>query len=147
MAYENFNLGSHTNIVMACHITGVYDANRSMVLEDDSYELVRDWAESVAAHKVRGIIFHNNFSVATCDTYQNEYISFVKVNYNPRFNPNVYRYCVYSDFLNHYVSELDGVFVTDVSDVVMVQNPFFEAGFLDDPTALFCGDEPKFLNN
>jgi hypothetical protein len=147
MAHVNTGFRAHRNWVLACHITGVYDANRSMVLEDDTYELVREWADSVAAHKVRGIIFHNNFSAATCDTYQNEYVSFVKVNYNPQFNPNVYRYCVYRDFLNHYVNELDGVFVTDVSDVVMVQNPFIDAGFTANPSVLFCGDEPKILNN
>lgn len=147
MAYGNLNLGSHRNLVMACHITGVYDANRSMVLEDDSYELVRDWAESVAVHKVHGIIFHNNFSASTCDRYQNEYVSFIKVNYHPQFNPNVYRYCVYRDFMEQYVDALDAVFVTDISDVVMVRNPFLETDFLDNPTALFCGDEPKILNN
>ena len=37
------------DLVLACHITGVYDVNRNMTLADDSYELVREWAESVAA--------------------------------------------------------------------------------------------------
>lgn len=147
MAYENFRLLNHRNLVLACHMTGVYDANRSMVLEDDSYDLVRDWAESIADYKIHGIIFHNNFSAATCDRYQNEYVSFIKVKYNPQFNPNVYRYCVYRDFMEQYVDALDAVFVTDISDVVMVRNPFLEADFLDNPTALFCGDEPKILNN
>jgi hypothetical protein len=147
MAHVNTGFRAHRNWVLACHITGVYDVNRNMMLEDDSYEWVREWAESVAFHKVGGIIFHNNLSDATCEAYQNEYVSFIKIDYNAQFNPNVYRYCVYRDFLSAYVHELDGVFITDVSDVVMVRNPFLEADFLDNPTALFCGDEPKPLNN
>ncbi|MFN9681383.1 MAG: hypothetical protein ACK56V_07235 [Bacteroidota bacterium] len=31
------------NIIMACLITGIYDVNRSETLEDDNYELIRNW--------------------------------------------------------------------------------------------------------
>jgi hypothetical protein len=113
-----------SNLVLACHITGVYDVNRNMTLADDSYELVRAWAESVVAANLQGIIFHNNFSEETCARYQNEHISFVRVNYNPQFNPNVYRYFVYRDYLAEHTDSIQGVFVTDVSDVTIAQNPF-----------------------
>ena len=49
------------NIIMACLITGIYDVNRSETLEDDKYELVQHWAESIADLKLNGLIFHNNF--------------------------------------------------------------------------------------
>jgi hypothetical protein len=63
-------------LLMACHITGVYDVNRNTVLENDDYELVRSWAESVAAVNLKGIIFHNSFTKETSDKYENEHISF-----------------------------------------------------------------------
>ncbi|MFZ9144431.1 MAG: hypothetical protein ACO209_04335 [Aquirufa sp.] len=66
-------------LVLACHITGIYDVNRSTTLPDDSYELVQAWAESVAATKLKGVLFHNNFSEETCARYANEYISFVSM--------------------------------------------------------------------
>lgn len=134
------------HLVLACHITGVYDVNRNMTLADDSYELVREWAESVAAVKLKGVIFHNSFSDQTCARYENEYISFERINYNPQFNPNVYRYFVYRDYLAK-ITQVQGVFVTDVSDVTLAQNPFVHPLFTAKPDALFCGDEPKILHN
>ncbi len=135
-------------LVLACHITGIYDVNRSTTLPDDSYELVQEWAESVAKANLRGIIFHNNFSKETCSRFENEHISFVHIDYNPKFNPNVFRYFVYRDYLVKCSDPIKGVFVTDVSDVTLAQNPFIHPLFTSNPTSLFCGDEPKpFLND
>jgi hypothetical protein len=107
---------------------------------------VREWAESVAASKLKGVIFHNNFSDETCARYENEHISFVRIDYNPAFNPNVYRYFVYRDYLAEMM-QVQGVFVTDVSDVTLAQNPFIHPLYTANPNALFCGDEPKILHN
>ncbi len=70
------------NVIMACHITGIYDVNRNNLLPKDDYSLVKAWADSIIDLKINGIIFHNNFSEQTCLTYQNEYISFVKIDYD-----------------------------------------------------------------
>lgn len=135
------------NLVLACHITGVYDFNRNNTLPDDSYELVKSWAESVAKANLRGIIFHNNFSEETCRLYTNKHISFIRIVYDPRYNPNVFRYFVYRDFLATCTEAIHGVFVTDISDVTLAINPFETAFYQDQPTYLFCGDEPKKLAN
>jgi hypothetical protein len=132
---------------MACHVTGVYDVNRNTTLRDDDYFIVKLWAESVARHKLKGVLFHNNFSPKTCQAFENEYISFVHVEYDSRFNPNVFRYFVYQDFLRAYGHQIEHVFVTDVSDVVVVQNPFLDPFYHSNSQALFCGDEPKLLQN
>jgi hypothetical protein len=135
------------HLVMACHITGIYDVNRSTTLQEDDYALVKDWAESVAILELQGIIFHNNFSEKTCKKYSNEHISFQKVVFNPQFNPNVFRYFVYQSFLKEHFNTIESLFVTDVSDVVVLKNPFPEPLFVKNPKSLFCGDEPKILNN
>jgi FkbM family methyltransferase len=56
MASEIRSFHPNTDVIMACHITGVYDVNRTTTLDDDNYELVRDWAESVAEHQLQGIL-------------------------------------------------------------------------------------------
>ena len=132
---------------MACHITGVYDVNRNDTLEHDQYELVREWAESLTNAQVQGILFHNGFSEASCKKYTTDFVSFVRIKLNPSYNPNVYRYFVYSDFLQNQVSQVNKVFCTDVSDVVLVKNPFTDSFFLENTHAIFCGDEPKLLQN
>lgn len=135
------------NLIMASHITGVHDVNRNMTLQNDDYKLVQQWAESIADEKLKGLIFHNNLSIDTCKKYANEAISFQKITYNTQFNPNVYRYFVYQDFLKNNLKKLQHVFVTDISDVTLQKNPFTDTLFIDNPSHLFCGDEPKTLKN
>ena len=147
MAVEYPVFPPNTNLVMACHISGVHDVNRNTTLANDSYELVKDWAQSVTAANLQGIIFHNNFSEETCKSFENENITFIKVTYNPQFNPNVFRYFAYRDFLQQHIQHINAIFITDISDVALVNNPFTDPLFCENPTALFCGDEPKILHN
>jgi hypothetical protein len=147
MAAESPFFPMNTNLVMACHITGVHDVNRNTTLADDAYDLVKDWAESIIAANLKGVIFHNNFSETTCKLFENENISFVKIAYDAQFNPNVFRYFVYRDFLQHHLQQIKGIFITDITDVVLVKNPFTDPLFRENPTGLFCGDEPKKLHN
>jgi hypothetical protein len=135
------------NLIMACHITGIYDVNRNTTLQNDDYGLVKDWADSLAQHGLQGILFHNNFTEETCEKYQNETLTFIKIDHNRSFNPNVYRYFVYLDFLKKYGNYVQNVFITDVSDVVLLNNPFIQPLFKAHPTAIFCGDETKTLDN
>jgi hypothetical protein len=147
MAIERPLFAPNTNLVMACHITGVHDVNRNTTLADDSYELVKDWAESIVAADLKGIIFHNNFSKATCKSIENENLSFIKIDYDLQFNPNVYRYFIYKDFLQQHIQQIKGIFITDITDVVVVNNPFIDRLFFENSNAIFCGDEPKNLHN
>ncbi len=133
--------------IVASHITGVYDVNRNTILAADDYSIIQDWATSISKLKLRGIIFHNNFSEVTCKQYENEYISFVKVDYNNQFNPNIYRYYIYNEFLKLNSEFIDNIFFTDISDVIVLKNPFLEQLYIDNPDSIFCGDEPKILNN
>jgi CubicO group peptidase (beta-lactamase class C family) len=97
-------------MIMACHITGIYDVNRSYTLPNDDYSLIKAWADSVIDLKLNGIVFHNNFSEDTCLKYRNEYISFVKIEYDGRFNPNIYRYLVYDEYLQTHHHTIDNLF-------------------------------------
>ena len=78
MAVEYPIFPPNTNLVMACHISGVHDVNRNTTLANDSYELVKDWAQSVTAANLQGIIFHNNFSEETCKSFENENITLAR---------------------------------------------------------------------
>lgn len=135
------------NVILASLITGVYDVNRSETLKDDDFSVVEAWANSISNLKLQGIIFHNNFSDATCKANESEFIRFVKVNYNPQFNPNVFRYFVYNNFFNENSHLLKNVFVTDVSDVIVLKNPFVEKLYLENNNTIFCGDESEILDN
>ena len=135
------------NLIIATHITGVYDVNRSNTLADDDFSLVADWANSITQMGLQGVIFHNNFSERTCQLYQSDHIKFVKIEYNNQFNPNIFRYILYAQFLKKYVHQVKNIFFTDVSDVVVLKNPFSYSFFTDNPSFIFCGDEPTQLDN
>ena len=134
-------------VIMGCLLTGIHDVNRNAVLENDDYSLVKDWADSIMVLNLQGIIFHNNFSAETCSQYENENIHFIEVIHNPGFNPNVYRYFIYKKFLERNKPNIKKIFCTDISDVVLLKNPFEQLLFIDNPNKIFCGDEPKKLND
>ena len=136
-----------SNLIVASHITGVYDVNRSTTLANDDFSLVAEWADSITALGLQGIIFNNSFSEDTCLLHQSDFIHFIKVDYNLQYNPNVYRYFVYAEFLKANSHLLKNIFFTDVSDVTVLKNPFVEELFLANPLTIFCGDEPKILDN
>jgi hypothetical protein len=135
------------NVILSCLITGVHDVNRNTTLEDDDFSLAKDWCDSIKKLNLRGILFHNNLSEKTCQENTSENIDFIRINFDALYKPNVFRYLVYHDFLEKHYEEIDAVFVTDVSDVVVIKNPFIEKFFEENSNKIFCGDEPKILRN
>jgi hypothetical protein len=133
--------------IFACLFTGVYDVNRSETLANNDYSLIEKWVSSITSLKLHGIIFHNSFSADTVAKYSSEFITFKQVEYNPIYNLSVYRYFVYLDYLLKNPIEIESLFVTDSTDVEVVNNPFEQPLFKGNSTSLFCGDEPSTLNN
>lgn len=134
-------------VVLACILTGEYDVNRNTILPDDDFELVKDWAFSIKKADLQGILFHNCFSEETQKRFNNDQLLFIKMESNSDFSPNVYRYFLYLEFLEKYQSQITDIFLTDVSDVVMLTNPFNQKLYIENCDSLFCGDEPKQLDN
>jgi hypothetical protein len=132
---------------LGCHITGVYDVNRNQMLLDDDFSIIEKWSASISKLNLQAIIFHNNFSDSTVLKYQSDHLIFIKITHDIRFNPNVFRYSLYSQFLNKYFDKIDSLFVTDVSDVLVLKNPFIQPLFIDNSDFVFCGDEKTIWNN
>ena len=133
--------------ILACQISGVYDVNRNEILPADDFALIQNWYYSIINLKLNGIIFHNNFSTETCQNYENEYIKFIKIDFENKFNPNVFRYHIYSEFLKNNTLDIENLFFTDISDVVVLKNPFEQKLFRANQNHIFCGDEPEILAN
>ncbi len=134
------------NVIMACQITGVYDVNRNEIIADDDYASIEAWCKSIIDLDLSGIIFHNKYSQPFCKKYTNKHIQFVKIEYDACFNPNVYRYMAYQKYLKTD-NTISNIFLTDISDVIVLQNPFISDYYKNNTTNIFCGDEPKILNN
>jgi len=141
------NLKLSNKLILGCHISGVYDVNRNQMLLDDDFSIIEKWSASISKLNLQAIIFHNNFSDSTVSKYQSDHLIFIKITHDIRFNPNVFRYSLYSQFLNKYFDKIDSLFVTDVSDVLVLKNPFIQPLFIDNSDFVFCGDEPTIWNN
>ena len=134
-------------LICATILAGVYDVNRNEKIGDDEFKRIEGWYESVIGLGLHGVVFHNTFSAATIARHRHPLIQFVEVAYDQSLNPNVFRYLIYQDFLAQYASEVKHLFVTDISDVVVLCNPFVQSLWLAHPDALFCGDELAVLDN
>jgi hypothetical protein len=134
-------------LVLGCHISGVCDVNRSQMLSDDDFSIIEQWANSISKSNLQAIIFHNNFSEETILKHQSNHLIFVKIVHDVRFNPNVFRYSIYSQFLKKYSDKIESLFVTDVSDVLVLKNPFIQPLFRNNPDFVFCGDEQTIWDN
>ena len=135
------------NLILACHLTGIFDVNRNNVLTDNDTSLIVEWADSIKRLNLTGIVFHNSLSNSAINTFRNENIRFISIPSPNNFNPNVYRYFIYRDFLLNKKQKIENLFITDITDVTVAINPFTAPLFIENPNAIFCGDEPKMLDN
>lgn len=135
------------DFIFASYLTGVYDVNRNESLQDNDFSVIQKWYESVKKLKLNAVIFHNSFSKSLIEQYTNEQIQFVEVDYQQQLKPNVYRYFVYLHYLQQCTQTIDHLFVTDISDVEVLMNPFETEFFKAHPDHIFCGDEPVIFDN
>ena len=135
------------NYIFSALFTGVYDVNRNEILDSDNFNIIKDWYNSVMQLKLNAVVFHNTFSKETVAQYQNEFVQFEFVQLDGKLNPNIFRYSAYYNFVNKHKEFISNIFITDITDVVVIQNPFNTTLFTQNLDSLFCGDEPKLLAN
>ncbi len=136
---------NHTrNFILATYLAGIYDVNRNETLPADDMGIITAWAESIVELGLQGVVFHNSLSESSIAIYAS-HIQFVKVQFDEQYNTNIFRYFLYRDFIME--NEVDNFFITDITDVVVVNTPFSDTLFINNPNKIFCGDEPKLLGN
>jgi hypothetical protein len=125
------------NYVISCYFTSVADAQRRSQLETDKHEYICDWYKSLKNQNVNIVILHDGLSNEFMKNYPN--IQFEKVSPVPEgMLLYDYRWHTGYEFLKKV--NADNVFFTDISDSVMVNNPFEQKEYKTD--ILYCGDEP-----
>jgi len=135
------------NYIFATLLTGVYDVNRKEILNNNDFGIIQKWYDSIVKLQLNAIIFHNTFSKEITEKYSNEYVQFVEIQYDKKLKPNVFRYFIYQDYISKHLKKISNLFVTDISDVEVINNPFKSNVFLENSDYLFCGDEPDILDN
>lgn len=106
-------------------------------IENNASNYIDEWYNSVTKLDLEGYIFHDNLSVEFQNTYKNNKIKFIKVNDSHWSNLD-YRWFCYQDFLKN--NTFDYVFMTDCSDVVVVQDPTKLQDDFPDADFFLCQD-------
>lgn len=112
-----------SEIILTTYFTGKKDPQRKKQWGLDDYSIFKKWAESIKSHKINGIIFHDNLSNNFIYKHENDNIKFKRCDKNYIWSTNDFRFFVYRDYVNTN-TDLQKIFMTDISDVVIKQNPF-----------------------
>jgi hypothetical protein len=136
------------NIILSTILTGVNDIQRDVNWLGDNFDYIKDWYNSIKDFNIKAIIFHNTFSDETVLKYETDNIKFIKVSYDVNYlNPNVYRYFIYKKYIEENKLNIENLFITDITDVVVLSNPFNSNFFKENKNYIFCGDEETILGS
>jgi UDP-glucuronate 4-epimerase len=116
------------DIVFTTYFTGKEHPERQYLVDNDSFEQMRIWYESVHALGLHAIIFHDSLNEDFVNKYVTPNVRFVKVKLGPRSN-NDERFFIYERFLNERIKLNPAwapkrVLMTDLFDVKFNKNPF-----------------------
>jgi hypothetical protein len=111
-------------------------------VEKNSIAYIAPWYRSVDRLGLRGVIFHDGLSEEFIETYSTSKIEFVFVDPAQfEYSVNDQRYLVYDHYLRAHPT-IDKVFMTDASDVFVVQDPFAFVA----PGLVYVGNQPGRLH-
>jgi len=126
------------NYIASTYISGIKDTQRMIIKLPDDHNYISSWYKSVISNNLKCIVFHNELSQDFIINYPE--CRFIKV-INPGLNLYDFRWYM---FKNLHDIDFDNIFLTDISDVELVKNPFLQTEYNQDD--IFCGDEQYSMN-
>ena len=131
---------SREQIILTTYFTGKRDPQRGggNQYKPDKYENMKGWYDSLIAHHLNGIIFHDQLSKDFIDRYTNDHVHFEEYKLKKVYSLNDDRFFCWCEWLEQH-EEAEAVFCTDLFDVDFLGNPF---SLMDPPKYdLYCGDD------
>lgn len=126
--YEKYD-----NVVLTCYMTSKKDPQRNIYMENNNYDYIKPWYESMLKCDLHGIIFYDLLSDDFIDKYQTDKIIFIKCKMGC-YSINDERFIIYYKYL--LKNKYKNVLMTDVSDVIITANPF---NLINNSVKLFVG--------
>ncbi len=110
------------NVILSTYLTGKLDPQRHIQWPIDDYSKICGWKESIEKLNLKGVIFHDNLSREFTKENTTENIKFIRCNDDYLWSTNDFRFDLYNYYLDTH--EVDYVFMTDLSDVKVINDPF-----------------------
>lgn len=114
-------------------------ASDGRVIQND-IKYIKPWYDSVKSLGLNGFIFYDNLTDEFINEYTTENIKFIKVDPSDYSN-NDWRFFCYRNFLEE--NKFDNVFLSDGSDVTVVQDPSLIISEHSDFDLFVCKDSLK----
>lgn len=113
------------NIIFTTYFTSRKNPQRDKFVAKNAIGYMKSFYDSINELKLDCVIFHDELSDSFIDKYSTEKIKFNKVDMNKynRSSLNDLRFYYYLDYINEH-PDIEKVFMTDISDVVVNINPF-----------------------
>lgn len=86
---------------------------------------------------IKLLVFYDEIDINLLNKFNSKYITFIKVEDCGEYSPHDYRWIVYQNFIENNIDNIENVFFTDISDVLIKQNPFQNI----EENTLYMGDE------
>jgi len=127
-------------MIVSTYLTTSIDPQRGEVKKKDDPEYILEWYDSIVNLGLNGVLIHDGLSKSFVKCFPK--IEFRKVRPVPeKMQLYDYRWVLYFEFMLNIAC--DAVFFTDVSDVQVKRNPFYEF----DEGKLYCGDEREMIKD
>ena len=127
-----------SNFIVSTYLTTAIDPQRGEVKLANEETYIKEWYDSLVHLNLNGVLLHDGLSNEFMAHFPR--IRFVQVDPVPQ-GMQLYdsRWILYYEFLLN--NDCEAVFFTDVSDVKVRRNPFYEMS----ENTLYCGDEPTSI--
>jgi hypothetical protein len=130
------------NYIISSLFTTCIDPIRNIKWSPSS-DIMDNWYNSgknILNNNSQLLVFYDQLESSFKNKYDSKYITFIKVEDCNLFSPHDYRWIIYYNFLRNNVDVVDNIFFTDISDVLIKQNPF---QYVEKDT-LYIGDEYEY---
>ncbi|KNC84279.1 hypothetical protein SARC_03505 [Sphaeroforma arctica JP610] len=121
-AWFNRGGGAGRAVVFSCYFNKKVDPQRGQFLADDNFKYIEKWYLSVVEKDLYAVIFHDGLSSEFLRKYSTMKITFHHVALGER-STNDERFFFYYKYLSEH-PEITAVVMTDISDVVIQNDPF-----------------------
>lgn len=114
------------NIILSTYLTKHNAFNQhdsTLGCKKDCFELIRKWYDSVVKLNLNAVIFHNELTDTFIQQLQNNFVTFVKWDFQNRPSYNDERYFIFENYIDR-TSDIKNIFYTDIFDVIFYRNPF-----------------------
>jgi hypothetical protein len=121
--------------IITTYFTAEKDPQRPNVWANDDFSIIEKFYDGILKHQLNCLILIDNSSDDFIKKYETDKIKFLRCD-SSGLNMVDIRWKLYANLLK-LRTDIDRVFFVDVSDVLILKNPF---NFIE-PGKIYCGDE------